>query len=284
MAPALPLHLQSLDLVSKTQLLSFSAAQVCTDSCSILPFFSHDQIYNQALASETAGSDRPRRRPSGHNIPSPSDLNLHPQHTRKVSGVSSSLPERTFAQPLAAIPGTPGLPPVRSSSPMSLSRTPSPKPNGGWTSRNLTDEPSDDPSGSPSRMPYAMNGYDRNDGRWAAARAKSQAVRGYPKIQTKNEGFFKRTKRQVSLVLPTFNTFSPQDRNWRDQEKLGRGRWQARGVEEQFSTVRTFLGNFLRKFKFIFLILGVVAILTTIMSQASESSDTAFVEPKLTEC
>lgn len=176
---------------------------------------------------------------------------------------------RAFAQSLAAIPATPSLPPARSSSPMSLSRSPSPNLNGGWTSRGLTDDRSD----SPDQISPAMNGFDKNDAQWAAARAKSQAVRGYPTIQTKNEGFFKRTKRQVSLVLPTFNTFSPQDKNWRDQEKLGRGRWHQSPGEGKFATVRTFLGNFLRKFKFIFLILGVVAILTTALSQASKWSE-----------
>jgi len=115
-----------------------------------------------------------------------------------------------------------------------------------------------------------MNGFGDNDAHWAAARAKAQAVRGYPTIQTKNEGFFKRTKRHVSQVLPTFNTFGSQDKNWRDQEKLGRGRWHPAGGEGKFSTVRTFLGNFLRKFKFVFLVLGVIAILTTAMSQASQ--------------
>lgn len=114
-----------------------------------------------------------------------------------------------------------------------------------------------------------MNGFTNNDDQWAAARAKSQAVRGYPTIQTKNEGFFKRTRRQVSMVLPTFNNFNPQDKNWRNQEKLGRGRWKASQAEGRFASIRTFLGNFLRRFKFVFIILGVVAILTTALSQAS---------------
>lgn len=149
---------------------------------------------------------------------------------------------------------------------MSLSRSPSPKLNGGWTSRGLTDNRTP----SPSQMPYGTNGFGDNDAQWAAAKAKSQAVRGYPTIQTKNEGFFKRTKRHVSQVLPTFNTFSPQDKNWRDQEKLGRGRWHPAGGDGKLATVRTFLGNFLRKFKFAFLVLGVVAVLTTALSQASE--------------
>jgi len=147
-----------------------------------------------------------------------------------------------------------------------LSRTPSPKPNGGWTSRGLTGSR----NGPPGLKPYDVDGFVDNDAQWAAARVKSQAMRGYPTIQTKNEGFFKRTKRQVSQVLPTFNDHSPQDRNWRDQEKLGRGRWHPAGGEGKFSTIRTFLGNFVRKFKFVLLVLGVVTVLTTAMSQASE--------------
>lgn len=114
-----------------------------------------------------------------------------------------------------------------------------------------------------------MNGFADNDAHWAAAREKSAGVRGYPTIQTKNEGFFKRTRRQVSQVLPTFNTFSPQDRSWRDQEKLGRGRWSPKVDEGRFAVVRTYLGNVLRKFKFVFLILGIVALLTTLLAQIS---------------
>lgn len=115
-----------------------------------------------------------------------------------------------------------------------------------------------------------MNGLANHDAHWAAARAKSAGVRGYPTIQTKNEGFFKRTRRQVSQVLPTFNTFSPQDKNWRDQEKLGRGRWSPNAEEGRFAVVRTYLGNVLRKFKFVFLVLGVVAFLTTLLAQISK--------------
>jgi len=149
---------------------------------------------------------------------------------------------------------------------MSLSRSPSPRIDGGWTSRGLTDDHSE----ISSPVTYDMNGSDNNNAQWAAARAKSQTVRGYPTIQTKNEGFFKRTRRQVSLVLPTFNPLSPTDKTWKNQEKLGRGRWAPRGGTGRFSTVRTYLGNVLRKFKFVFVVLGVIALLTTVLSQASE--------------
>ncbi|KAK5072631.1 alpha-1,6-mannosyltransferase [Lithohypha guttulata] len=146
---------------------------------------------------------------------------------------------------------------------MSLSRSPSPKPNGGWSSQGLTDNR----AVSPARRAYETNGYDGNDAQWAAAQARSNAVRGYPTIQTKNEGYFKRTRRKVSEKLPMFNALSPQDKDWKDQEKLGRGRWPLKDNDGRFATFRTFLGNFLRKFKFLFSILAVVAVVTTVVSQ-----------------
>ena len=62
-----------------------------------------------------------------------------------------------------------------------------------------------------------------------------------------------------------------QDKNWRDQEKLGRGRWAPQADEGRFAVVRTYLGNVLRKFKFVFLVLGIVALLTTLLAQISRS-------------
>ena len=149
---------------------------------------------------------------------------------------------------------------------MSLSRSPSPSPtpktNGRWSSQDLRGPT------SPQRRnkPYIMNEYADSDAQWSAARAKSQAIR----VKTMNNGLFTRTRNQLSQVLPTFNGFSPQAKTWRDQEKLGRGRWNSLPSDGRFATLRTFLGNFLRKFKFAFLILGTVAVLTTLLSQASE--------------
>lgn len=198
-----------------------------------------------------------------------SDPSLNSQRARSASGVTSSVSARAFAQTLDAVPATPTFPPPNdpSHTPMSLSRSPSPQPNGGWETRGLTDER----TASPDRIKGDMNGFANNDAQWAAARQKSAGVRGYPTIQTKNEGFFKRTRRQVSQVLPTFNTFSPQDKSWRDQEKLGRGRWAPQIDEGRFAVVRTYLGNVLRKFKFVFLVLGIVALLTTLLAQISRS-------------
>ncbi|KAI9871475.1 MAG: alpha-1,6-mannosyltransferase, partial [Watsoniomyces obsoletus] len=123
---------------------------------------------------------------------------------------------------------------------MSLSRTPSPHPDGGWYSRGLTDD-----SNPPPRK---VNGYASNDDQWAAARARSQRVRGMPTIQTKNEGFFQRSKRRISATLPTFNRHGPKTPyDWREAEKLGRGRWYPRGGGG-LSRLKTFVGNVLRRF------------------------------------
>lgn len=148
---------------------------------------------------------------------------------------------------------------------MSLSRSPSPLPNGGWTSRGLTDR-----SSTPNSIYSNANGFSNNDDQWAAAKARSVQIRGRPSIQTKNEGFFQRSKRKIS-TLPVFNSpYTPLSSNWKDPEKLGRSRWTPRG-EGGISKLKTFIGNVLRKFKFFFIILSLVTLTTLIMSQTSEN-------------
>lgn len=165
---------------------------------------------------------------------------------------------------------------------MSSSRLPSPEPNGGRTAQGVlngsiaSQSHSRSTSQSPSRRrSNYINGFKGQDvdAQWPAAQKRSQQVRRHPVVQTKNEGFFKRTRRQISLTLPTFETFGPGEKNWQDQEKLGRGRWSVTADHRRLGIVRTYCGNVLRKFKFLFVILGVVALLTTIMSQASTSRE-----------
>lgn len=115
---------------------------------------------------------------------------------------------------------------------MSLSRSPSPHPGGGWASPGLT-------PGSGSSTPRTNVFSPRTLGpsgiSWAAAKAKSDRVKGYPSFSTRNNGFFSRQKRIVSSSLPRFRS-----------EHAGRGaggRWPSgagRGV-------RTFLGSMLRR-------------------------------------
>lgn len=146
---------------------------------------------------------------------------------------------------------------------MSLSRSPSPLPNGGWSSKSLTSRGS-----TPNGLYAAVDGYTNGDNHWAAAKARSAQVRGYPSIQTKNEGFFQRSKRRIS-TLPVFNSpYTPLSANWKDPEKLGRSRWTPRGGSS-ISKLKTFLGNVLRKFKFLFIILSIVTVTTVLMSQIS---------------
>lgn len=151
---------------------------------------------------------------------------------------------------------------------MSLSRSPSPGPNGGWSSPGLTDYR--DRSSSPRQKQYdGMNGYAATDAYWAAAKAKSDQVRGQPSFQTRNEGFFQRSRRKISSTLPRFNSFALDRRDWRDAEKLGRGRWNPhRGGE--WSKIKTLVGNLLRRFKVLFVLLTIIATLTIIMSETSK--------------
>lgn len=146
---------------------------------------------------------------------------------------------------------------------MSLSRSPSPSPNGGWSTPGLTDHTG---RGSPRNLPYEMNGYASDDISWAAAKAKNDQVRKYPSFSTRNEGFFSRSKRKISSTLPTFNSFATTKKDWRQSEKLGRGRWHP-GAGGRWSKLRTYAGNVLRKFRFLFLILSIILVVTIVMSK-----------------
>lgn len=95
-------------------------------------------------------------------------------------------------------------------------------------------------------------------------------VRGYPTIQTKNEGFFQRSRRKISATLPTFNRHGPKTPyDWREAEKLGRGRWTP-GRSGTLGKAKTLIGNVLRRFKFIFIVLGIVVALTVLVNKLGE--------------
>lgn len=105
---------------------------------------------------------------------------------------------------------------------MTLSRSPSPRPGGGWASPGLS-SPYIDVSGRSS--PAA--GYRGSNGgssvTWESAKAKSEGVNGYPSFSTQNNGFFNRHYRSISNSLPRFNGGS--EKSYAEKEKLGRGRW-----------------------------------------------------------
>ena len=216
------------------------------------------------LAASADPTERPRRRASGHKLPSPTELQSALDQSRSTSGATSSIPGR---RPLAAIPGTPSQTPPSHTPHMSLSRSPSPHPNGGWYSKGLSDD-------SPP-PPRSRNGsaFASTDDQWAAARARSQKVRGIPSIITKNEGFFSRSRRKISSTLPSFNKYGPKTPyDWREAEKVGRGRWYARAPAGGLSSLKTLVGNVLRKFRFLFIILTCVILLTVGVSKSGEYS------------
>lgn len=112
---------------------------------------------------------------------------------------------------LAFLTGTPNLA-------MSLSRSPSPVPGGGWSSPGLDINTSG--RSSPARGGTLGNG---NNVTWESARLKSQGVSGYPSFSTQNQGFFTRHMRQISSSLPTF---TKHDDRYTEKEKMGRSsRW-----------------------------------------------------------
>lgn len=152
-------------------------------------------------------------------------------------------------------------------SPMSPSRSTSPLPNAGWNAAPGLIERTSTPNG----LNGGVKSQGNHDDQWAAAKARSAQVRGYPSIQTKNEGFFQRSRRKISSTLPVFSPYSPLSANWKDPEKLGRSRWYPRGGGS-LSRIKTFAGNLLRRFKFLFIVLSIVTLTTLILSQTSESA------------
>ena len=109
-----------------------------------------------------------------------------------------------------------------------------------------------------------MNGFassNDEDDHWAAARARSAQIRsGFgPTIQTKNEGFFQRSRRKISATLPTFNKYGVRTPNdWREAEKLGRGRWRPGNVRGTVGRCKTMMGNLIRRFRIVLLLIVLV--------------------------
>lgn len=166
---------------------------------------------------------------------------------------------------LASSQTTPPIPGISSQiHPMSLSRTPSPQPGGGWSTPGLTDASDYD---TPWRRDHGdLNGSGPNDLAWAAAKARSQGVRNTPSFTTRNEGFFSRQKRKISATLPRFNSSNADQKDWK-AEKLGRGRWRPAG-DGRLSRLRTLVGNILRKFKLLIVMMVIIALMTILWSRS----------------
>ncbi|EGE08061.1 galactosyl transferase [Trichophyton equinum CBS 127.97] len=189
------------------------------------------ESFSSSSENPASSSTHHRRRSSSHIRP----LNLSPSSSLSASKGASKAPGLLSAHSLSPIPGTPS---VTGTSPMSLSRSPSPRPGGGWSSPGLTTVTAGSSgSSSPRRgygelsangQAYANGGLDGDHGpnaSWMAAKAKSDRVKEYPSFSTRNNGFFSRQRRKISASLPRFRLNSMLD--YGEKEKLGRGRWSA---------------------------------------------------------
>lgn len=151
---------------------------------------------------------------------------------------------------LSSIPGAPNAP-ITPSTHMSLSRSPSPAPGGGWSSPGLTPQ---HPHSGHSSPRFGMGTNGGNAISWAAAKSHSERVKAYPSFETRNDGFFSRSKRKISASLPRF---SIAPRGFREKEKLGRGRWHGFGSSDSMAgRIRTFLGASLRRKRVLLLLLS----------------------------
>ncbi|KAI1333357.1 galactosyl transferase GMA12/MNN10 family protein [Xylariaceae sp. FL0255] len=81
---------------------------------------------------------------------------------------------------------------------MSLSRSPSPIPGGGWSSPGL------DMSGRSSPASNAFSSADTGHVNWESSRRRPDGGSSYPSFSTHNQGFFTRHMRRISSGLPTF--------------------------------------------------------------------------------
>lgn len=219
-----------------------------------------------------------RRRSSGQALHLNTDLNSHnatnanggrtsfsSSNDQAVAGAGAvaaelTIPERStgntqsrhynhhaaFQSNLSPIAGSPTtyLP-----TPMSLSRTPSPRPGGGWSSPGLSAGSSD--ASSPSKRSAYLDNSD-SSASWAAAKEKSDAVRNYPSFSTRNNGFFSRSKRKISASLPHFS-LQAMNPDYREKEKM-RGPWSPYQDASLMGRIRTMMATVLRRMKSRFLV------------------------------
>lgn len=150
-----------------------------------------------------------RRRSSASSQNAPAGLYVHTAST---------------APCLETIPATPNVPNV----PMSLSRSPSPRPGGGWASPGLTSQYANlSGRSSPAvKSPLGPASAAANPVTWESAKAKTEGVNGYPSFSTQHNGFFQRHMRTISNSLPIFTVGA--GKSYAEKEKLGRGRWMPR--------------------------------------------------------
>ncbi len=142
---------------------------------------------------------------------------------------------------LFSLAGTPNTP-------MSLSRSPSPVPGGGWSSPGLDVNTSG--RSSPSK---GYTGSQATPVMWESARLKRPADSGYPSFSTQNKGFFTRHMRKLSSSLPRFSSNS----HYAEKEKLGRGQWIGPNVP-LLGRLRAIMARMGRKMKIRLLVLFLI--------------------------
>jgi mannan polymerase II complex MNN10 subunit len=107
---------------------------------------------------------------------------------------------------------------------MTLSRSPSPYPGRGWSSPGLIPASGTASPNGPS--PGALSPGTPGSISWAAAKAKSDEVRGYPSFSTRNSGFFSRQRHKISTRFPSFRRLS--SREYVDKDDYSR-EWKRSG-------------------------------------------------------
>jgi hypothetical protein len=190
-----------------------------------------------------------RRRSSTSNVPQ--NLSL-----QGADSDSYRSPTSRSAQPLPPIPGTPNAGSPNNS--MSLSRSPSPRPGGGWSSPGLTNPYATVSGRSSPTKTYGVNG-GPNTVTWESAKAKSNGVNGYPSFSTQGKGFIKQHMRNLSASLPRFNIGA--EKSYAEKEKLGRGRWMPR-EGTKLAKLRILILKTSRKAKIRFLIVTAFIFMT----------------------
>ncbi len=139
---------------------------------------------------------------------------------------------------------------------MSLSRSPSPSPRGGWSSPGLTT-----PRETPSRQvsPVRFTNGSASHVTWASAQARSAEVKSYPSLSARNGGFLRRNFRKLSISLPRFTS----SKSYADREKMGRGREYIR-PGSRLANVLTFVGGLIWRMRLRFAMVVGLLILTVL--------------------
>lgn len=128
-------------------------------------------------------------------------------------------------------PGTPATS-------MSLSRSPSPVPGGGWSSPGLNiNSGRSSPANAPTSGPV----------HWESAKMRHLGPNGYSSFATHNQGFFTRHMRRISSSLPRFNSSNTDSRHG-GRDKPNRGQWPGQNIP-LVGRIRSIFGRMGRKLK-----------------------------------